>query len=154
MATRWGKRYIDKAAPRHEVMATETRVIQQIVATEEGIVVSESNIGDDAVSNAKLANMAQATFKMRAAGAGTGDPIDGTPSQAKTALAITDDANTWSALQTFSLPPILPSYTVATLPSAATYVRGLIYVSDGTANKRLAISDGTNWRFPDGNVVS
>lgn len=88
MATRWGKRYIDKAAPRHEVMATETRVIQQIVATEEGIVVSESNIGDDAVSNAKLANMAQATFKMRAAGAGTGDPIDGTPSQAKTALGI------------------------------------------------------------------
>ncbi len=49
---------------------------------------------------------------------------------------------------------ILPSYTVATLPSAATYARGLIYVSDGTTNKRLAVSDGTNWRFPDGNIVS
>lgn len=48
----------------------------------------------------------------------------------------------------------LPSYTVATLPSAATYVRGIIYVSDGTSNKRLAVSDGTNWRFPDGNIVS
>lgn len=48
----------------------------------------------------------------------------------------------------------LPSYTVATLPDAATNVRGLVYVSDGTSNKRLAVSDGTNWRFPDGNIVS
>ncbi|CAH0220359.1 glycoside hydrolase family 55 protein [Roseomonas sp. CECT 9278] len=48
----------------------------------------------------------------------------------------------------------LPTYTVATLPAAATYVRCVIYVSDGTANKRLAISDGTSWRWPDGAVVS
>lgn len=47
----------------------------------------------------------------------------------------------------------LRSYTVATLPSAATAAR-LIYVSDGTSNKRLAVSDGTNWRWPDGAVVS
>ncbi len=46
-----------------------------------------STIANDAVSNAKLANMAQATFKMRAAAAGTGDPIDGTDAQARTALA-------------------------------------------------------------------
>jgi hypothetical protein len=45
------------------------------------------------------------------------------------------------------------SYTVATLPSAASAAQ-LIYVSDGTSNKRLAVSDGTNWRFPDGNIVS
>lgn len=55
---------------------------------------------------------------------------------------------------TASLPVVLPAYTVATVPSAATYTRGLIYVSDGTSNKRLAISDGTNWRFPDGAIVS
>lgn len=48
-----------------------------------------TTIANDAVTNTKLANMAEATFKMRAAGAGTGDPIDGTASQAKTALAIT-----------------------------------------------------------------
>jgi hypothetical protein len=47
----------------------------------------------------------------------------------------------------------LRSYTVGTLPSAATAAR-MIYVSDGTSNKRLAVSDGTNWRFPDGAVVS
>jgi hypothetical protein len=48
----------------------------------------------------------------------------------------------------------LPTYTVATVPSAATYARSLIYVSDGAANKRLAISDGSSWRWPDGAVVS
>lgn len=48
----------------------------------------------------------------------------------------------------------LPAFTVATLPNAATYQWGLIAVTDGTANKRLAISDGTNWRWPDGAIVS
>lgn len=48
---------------------------------------------------------------------------------------------------------VLPSYTVATLPSA-TQPAQLVFVSNGTSNKRLAVSDGTNWRFPDGNIVS
>jgi hypothetical protein len=48
----------------------------------------------------------------------------------------------------------LPPYTVATLPAAASYPRCMIYVSDGAANKRLAISDGTSWRWPDGAVVA
>ncbi|MBZ9985658.1 hypothetical protein LB572_00960 [Mesorhizobium sp. BH1-1-5] len=47
----------------------------------------------------------------------------------------------------------LRSYTVATVPSASVSAQ-MIYVSDGTSNKRLAISDGTNWRWPDGIVVS
>jgi hypothetical protein len=50
--------------------------------------------------------------------------------------------------------PVLAVYTVATVPSAASYTYGMIAVSDGTSNKRLAISDGSAWRFPDGNVVS
>lgn len=44
------------------------------------------------------------------------------------------------------------SYTVATLPAANAQEQ--IYVSDGTSNKRLAIADGTNWRWPDGAIVS
>lgn len=40
----------------------------------------------DSVTNTVLANMAEARFKMRAAGTGTGDPIDGTPAQATAAL--------------------------------------------------------------------
>ncbi|MBP2290710.1 glycosyl hydrolase family 28-related protein [Azospirillum rugosum] len=47
----------------------------------------------------------------------------------------------------------LRAYTVATLPSASPSGR-LIYVSDGAANRRLAVSDGTNWRWPDGTTVS
>jgi hypothetical protein len=47
----------------------------------------------------------------------------------------------------------LRSYTVAGLPGAGTAGQ-LIYVSNGTANKRLAVSDGTNWRWPDGAIVS
>lgn len=47
-----------------------------------------------------------------------------------------------------------PAYTVATLPTAASWTGCTIYVSDGTSNKRLAISDGTNWRWPDGAIVS
>jgi hypothetical protein len=50
--------------------------------------VASAQIADDAVTNVKLANMAAATFKGRAAGAGTGDPTDLTAAQAKTALAI------------------------------------------------------------------
>lgn len=51
-------------------------------------------------------------------------------------------------------PVLLASYTVATLPSASKYKQGIIYVSDGTTNHRLAVSDGTNWRWPDGVIVS
>lgn len=54
---------------------------------------------------------------------------------------------------TASRHPLLRSYTVATLPSASPAAQ-LIYVSDGASNKRLAVSDGSNWRWPDGAVVS
>ena len=53
-------------------------------------------------------------------------------------------------------PLPLKASTVAGLSvyPAADWTGALLYVSDGTGNKRLAISDGTSWRFPDGNVVS
>lgn len=41
----------------------------------------KGNVPDNAVTNAKLADMAQATIKGRAAGAGTGDPADLTATQ-------------------------------------------------------------------------
>lgn len=47
----------------------------------------------------------------------------------------------------------LKSYTVAGLPAAGSAGQ-YIYVSNGTTNKRFAVSDGTNWRFPDGAIVS
>jgi hypothetical protein len=54
----------------------------------------------------------------------------------------------------FNSAPKLPSFTVSTLPSAAANPQGIVYVSNGTANKRQAISDGSSWRFPDGAIVS
>jgi len=50
--------------------------------------VATTNIDNDAVTNAKLANMAQATIKGRASGAGTGDPTDLTAAQVRTLLGI------------------------------------------------------------------
>ena len=47
---------------------------------------------------------------------------------------------------TFGSPPVVPSYTVATLPSVSVNTRGLIYVSDESGGATLAFSDGTNWR--------
>ena len=38
------------------------------------------------------------------------------------------------------------TYTVAGVPSAASYPRGIIYVSNETGGATLAFSDGTNWR--------
>lgn len=47
------------------------------------------------------------------------------------------------------------TYTVSTLPAAATYPRGVVYVSNETGGATLAFSDGTNWRrVQDRNVVS
>lgn len=45
----------------------------------------------------------------------------------------------------------VPTYTVATAPSAASAGAGtLVYVSDGAAGSAiLAFSDGTNWKRSD-----
>lgn len=48
----------------------------------------DAGLVNDSVTNAVLANMAQATIKGRASGAGTGDPADLTAAQVKTILAI------------------------------------------------------------------
>lgn len=46
------------------------------------------------------------------------------------------------------------TYTVATVPDASANQGGLIFVSDGSLNRSLATSDGTNWRFADGAIIS
>ncbi len=55
----------------------------------------------------------------------------------------------------FALPPVLPVYTVATVPSAATFTNGVIIVSNEAGGRTIATSDGTNWRrVSDGTVIS
>ena len=47
-------------------------------------------------------------------------------------------------------PVSLPTYTVATVPAAASYPGALIYVSDGAAGSPIvAYSDGANWKRVD-----
>lgn len=43
-------------------------------------------------------------------------------------------------------PLVLASYTVATVPDAAEWEGGVIYVSDETGGAVLAFSEGTDWR--------
>lgn len=80
----------------------------------------------------------------------------------------TNNANTWdttSKLQVIGQgafdsvlmngPIQLKTYTVATVPSASTYARGQIYVSNETGGATPAFSDGTNWRrYADRAIVS
>lgn len=59
----------------------------------------------------------------------------------------TQGTDGWKVVQVFGdASPGLPSYTVAGVPSAATWTRGLIYVSNETGGAVPAFSDGTNWR--------
>lgn len=54
----------------------------QVVSAPLGFArVGTAQLADDAVTNAKLANMIEGTVKLRARGAGTGDPIDGSGAQ-------------------------------------------------------------------------
>jgi hypothetical protein len=47
---------------------------------------------------------------------------------------------------TFSAAAVFASFTVGTVPSAATFVRGMIYVSNESGGATLAYSNGTNWK--------
>lgn len=55
-----------------------------------------------------------------------------------------------------SILPKIPTYTVASVPSAATAGAGaIIYVSNGLAGApTVAVSDGTNWKSAAGTNVS
>lgn len=112
--------------------------------------VTTAKINNDAVTNAKLAEMAQATFKMRASGAGTGNPIDGTATQAKTALAIVGSDVTMSGGGTaadyagFSTRAAFVTWASGKTPATGTVVfaagDGYRYIASGTA-----ISDLAGW---------
>jgi hypothetical protein len=42
---------------------------------------------------------------------------------------------------------VLSTYTVTTLPDAAMWKYGVIYVTDQSTGAEPAVSDGTNWRI-------
>jgi len=59
-----------------------------------------------------------------------------------------DGSTVWTSLAYYfeENPWKIKTCTVATVPSAATWVNSLIYVSDETGGAIPAFSDGTNWR--------
>jgi hypothetical protein len=92
---------------------------------------------------------------VRVNGGAGGVPVQVTAQGSDTNVAIQFQAK--GAAPVAALNPMqLPTSTVAGLSAfpAATYPRCLIYVSDGATNRRLAVSDGAAWRWPDGAVVS
>lgn len=108
-------------------------------ATERARVGSDGTVtlgGAPGTESLRVVPAAGATRSVTVTGSNGGDPV----------IATT------AGRLAFGAVPVLPSYTVATLPSAT--ARGLIYVSDGAGGKRLAVSDGSNWRWPDGTTAS
>jgi hypothetical protein len=50
---------------------------------------------------------------------------------------------------------VLPTYTVATAPSAVGQTGVIIYVSNGLAGApTVAVSDGTNWKSSAGTTIA
>lgn len=83
---------VNKYATKAEVQAAQTTTLEGDV-TGSGQGTFTTTIANDAVSNAKLTNMAESTIKGRAASAGTGDPTDLTATQATAILnAFTGDS--------------------------------------------------------------
>lgn len=107
--------------------------------------VGTAELADTVVTNAKLSTMAQATFKMRAAAAGTGAPIDGTAAQAKTALAITSadvsGLGTAATAAASSFQPVDSDLTAIAALTTTTFGRSLLTLADAAATKTaLAIT--------------
>lgn len=100
------------------------------------LAVTTGKVAANAITNAKMATMADSTFKMRAAGAGTGDPIDGTLTQARTALAqtvtltgdVTGTALETAATGTTTITTVLASNTVGANEKTATANTENIYI--------------------------
>ena len=114
----------------------------------------------NSIANSQLTDMAQATFKMRAAGAGTGDPIDGTAAQAKTALAITQgDVASLTTDLAAKAPIDSPTFTTAasgptpafgdndTSLATTAFVQGLVAYGQLTADYTLTSTVATQKLF-------
>ncbi len=116
----------------------------------------KGNVPNDAITNALAANMAQATIKGRAAGAGTGDPTDLTAAQVGAVLGITTPGTgslgrgapvtktgnfTLAAAENWLIVNNAGSTTV-TLPSAASFVGREIMIK--TIQAQTVISNASN----------
>lgn len=82
-------------------------------------VSGAGSLANDSVTNAKLANMAQATIKGRAAGAGTGDPADLSATQVRTVLL---DMQRWTVNFTSNGDAYIPADVAMTVDAGVTAI--------------------------------
>lgn len=91
------KDYVDNVATSGAPDADgSTKGLVQLAGDLTGTAASPV-VANNAITNAKAADMAQATLKGRASGAGTGDPSDLSASQARTILNVEDGADVTDA---------------------------------------------------------
>jgi hypothetical protein len=119
--------------------------------------IATSQLADNSVTLVKVQQIATDTLLGRStAGTGNVETVtctaagralldDANAAAQVTTLGFKATANTWTLAQTFSAPPIVPSYTVAGVPSASPAGQ-LAYISNETGGAVLAFSDATNWR--------
>lgn len=142
--------------------------IQRSALTGDVTAAASSNattIADNVVTYAKMQNVSATDRILGRQSVGAGDVEEITCTAAGRALL--DDADATAQRSTLGLgtaatqnigalttPPGLPSYTVATVPSASPAGQ-LIYVSNESGGAVVAFSDATNWRrVTDRAVVS
>lgn len=121
-------------------------------------------IGANSVTNAGLADMAQATIKGRASGAGTGDPVDLTAAQVRTIINSVDFANGVNTEVTFQTiangatwTPPAGLYMFASFNGggSSAFQFQIYYATGGTwegntysdGGGGLYLVDGANYRF-------
>lgn len=94
------------------VITLGTDLTGNVTLTNLASATLNATVANDAVTNAKLANMAQSTIKGRAEGAGTGDPTDLTAAQVM--LIIDQEAVTWTGQHDWAVALRGPNGTAAT----------------------------------------
>jgi hypothetical protein len=100
--------------------------------------------GADSVSNTILSNMAQATFKGRAAGAGTGDPTDLTAAEARAILNVADGATANSPDAT-----LLSRASHTGTQDASTTLTGLSEIIDDRVSSLAVAGTGMTITYDD-----
>lgn len=126
--------------------------VQQIVDLERQLTTTTESVPDDTDQlNEGAANLymtsAEKTKLSNIEDNATADQTDAeivTAWETQTGITSTDIIERDGSVA-FTGPPVVPSYTVAGVPSAAMAAQ-IIYVSDETGGAVLAFSDGTNWR--------
>ena len=100
-----------------------------------------TTIGNNAVTNVKAADMAQSTIKGRASGAGTGDPTDLTPAQARTILNVEDGADVTNATNVAAAGALMDQNDTVDLNNLS---------ATGTASASTFLRGDNTWATPAG----